>query len=280
MWYSSAMERRIAATKEQPHAPAKAAATFDRGPATDMRDYIIASGDKLTGEQHDHYTLRLRDIARPDRPRERLALQGPESLNTAELVAVLWGVGTRKEDVLEMARRAIKEYGEQALMHEKDSTKLSKALGIPLVKAQQLIAALELGRRTYQKRGGLPIYIHSAAQAHSHLRSIGASQKEHLRGLYLNSRYQVIHDEVISIGSLTANIVHPREVFGPAIEHNAVGVILAHNHPSGSLSPTQEDLEITKQLIAAGALLGIQLIDHLVVNESHYKSIIMEASRL
>jgi DNA repair protein RadC len=91
---------------------------------------------------------------------------------------------------------------------------------------------------------------------------------------YLNSRYELIHDEVISVGSLTANIVHPREVFQPAIAHAAAAIIIAHNHPSGTLAPTQADLDITAQLRAAGAVLGIELLDHLIVTQQNYYSIL------
>ena len=97
--------------------------------------------------------------------------------------------------------------------------------------------------------------------------------KEHLRGIYLNSRHQVIHDEIISIGSLTANIVHPREVFRPALEYSAVAVILAHNHPSGTVKPTASDIAITTQLIAAGRILGIDLLDHIVITKNRFTSI-------
>jgi len=93
----------------------------------------------------------------------------------------------------------------------------------------------------------------------------------------LNSRHEVIHEEIISIGSLTANIVHPREVFSPAIEHSAVAVIIAHNHPSGSLAPTLSDIEVTQQLVKAGQLLGIEMLDHLIIADTSYRSIIGES---
>lgn len=102
---------------------------------------------------------------------------------------------------------------------------------------------------------------------------MGASKKEQLRGLYLNSRYQIIYDEVISVGSLTSNIVHPREVFQPAIEQGAVAVIIAHSHPSGELKPSQADVEVTEQLIGASKVLGIDLLDHLIISKISYISI-------
>jgi DNA repair protein RadC len=103
---------------------------------------------------------------------------------------------------------------------------------------------------------------------------MGHLQKEQLRGIYLNSRYEVVHEEIISVGSLTANIVHPREVFQPALEYSAVAVIVAHNHPSGSLEPTEDDMLATEQLSAAGKVLGIDLLDHLVIAGDTYTSLV------
>lgn len=97
--------------------------------------------------------------------------------------------------------------------------------------------------------------------------------KEHLRGLYLDSHYRLIHDEVISIGSLTSNIIHPREVFRPALEYSASAVILAHNHPSGVPKPSEADLAITRQIVEAGKILGISLLDHVIVTKAKFESI-------
>ncbi len=218
--------------------------------------------------------LRVRDLPIEDKPREKLAKFGPSSLSMAELVAILWSVGTRKEDVLEMSRRVLKEYGEKAILHETDPAKLAEVLMIPQNKAYQLVAGVELGRRFFETRGERPVFVRTASQASHYLRDMGTLKKEQLRGLYLNSRYQLIHEETISVGSLTANIVHPREVFQPAIEHGAVAVIIAHNHPSGALEPTPADMEVTQQLRAAGSILGIDLLDHLIVTDTNYKSLL------
>lgn len=240
---------------------------------TDDR-YTVADNDLLFMETEDQYVLRVRDMEEDDRPRERMLRNGPDSLSIPELVAILWGVGSRKEDVLAMARRTVREYGEKTIMNEMSAQRLSEAAGIPLTKACQIIASLELGRRFYARQAsGQPVHIRNAKQAYQRLRNMGHSQKEQLRGLYLNSRYQVVHDEVISIGSLTANIVHPREVFQPAIERGAIAIILAHNHPSGRLEPTQADIEITEQLVAAGKVLGIEVLDHLIVTANKHVSI-------
>ena len=238
------------------------------------RPYILQDRDLFLGEPDAGYALKVKDLPDDERPREKLLSLGPQVLSIAELVAVLWGVGTRKEEVLAMAQRTLREYGEKTISHENSPRQLAEAAGIPLGKACQVVAGFELGRRFYDKRSGRPVQVRTLRQAQAYLRGMGGSSKEQLRGLYLDSRYQVVHDEVISIGSLTANIVHPREVFRPAVERGAVAVISAHNHPSGVARPTTADLETTAQLRQAGDVLGIPLLDHLIVTEATCISII------
>jgi DNA repair protein RadC len=238
--------------------------------------YTLSDTDVLLEESDTPYVFRVRDMADQDKPREKLIKYGPGDLSVAEIVAILLGVGTRREDVLQMAHRILKEYGERAMVYEKSPEHLAETLNIPLTKACQLVAAFELGRRFYQSRAGKPVVVRTAKQAYEHLKIMGELQKEQLRALYLSSRYQVIHEEVVSIGSLTANIVHPREVFQPAITYGAVAVIIAHNHPSGSLEPTAADAEVTYQLIEGGKLLGIELLDHLIIAEDRYLSMMEE----
>jgi DNA repair protein RadC len=239
--------------------------------ATDI--YALRPNNVFMGEHLRNYELQVKDMPEPDRPRERLVREGPQALDTPELLAAILGVGTRKEEVLVMARRILKEYGDKSIASETSPKKMAEALDIPVAKACQVIAAFEIGRRFYTSRNGKPIYIRNAQQAYEHLQSIGYSAKEQLRGLYLNSRYQVVHDEIISVGSLTANIVHPREVFGPAIERGAVAIIIAHNHPSGDPTPTDADITVTKQLQYAGKVLGIELLDHLIIADDTFITI-------
>ncbi len=217
---------------------------------TDLPTYEVPDHDVVMTETDTPYVLRVRDLSEDERPREKLIRYGPEELSLAEIVAILLGVGTRKEEVMSMAKRVLKEYGERAIVHETNPLHLSETLQIPLAKACQLVASFELGRRFYERRAGRPVVVRTAKQAYEHLQGMRDLQKEQLRALYLNSRYRVIHEEVVSVGSLTANIVHPREVFQPAIEYGAVAVIIAHNHPSGSLEATAADMEVTAQLVA------------------------------
>ena len=243
-------------------------------PTAAPETYLLHDNDTLLGESSDRYVLRFRDMPDAQKPREKLLSGGVQNLNVAELLSIVLGVGTQKEDVLAMAQRIVKEYGEKAITNEENPHKLVEALDIPLIKACQVVASFELGRRYFAKKGGRPVFIRNSRQAYDYVKDMGYLRKEQLRGLYLNSRYQLIHDEVISVGSLTANIVHPREVFQPAIEQGAIAIILAHNHPSGRLAPTLPDTQITEQLISAGKLLGIDVIDHLIVASGTFRSIL------
>lgn len=244
--------------------------------AGNVETYHLQDNDFVWDERPEgagSYVLRLRDVPDDERPREKLLAAGPQTLGLAELLAVLWGVGTRKEDVLAMAKRTLREYGERAVANEQDPRQLSVAAGIPLTKACQLVAGFELGRRFHASRGGRPVQVRNLDQAYEYLHDMGRISKEQLRGLYLDSRYGVIHDEIISVGTLTSNIVHPREVFQPAVLHNAVAVIVAHNHPSDVLKPTAADLRVTEQLRQAGEMLGISLLDHLIIGSTDCISI-------
>jgi len=242
--------------------------------STSSRSYSLQDHDLIFNDPSTRYVLRVKDLPDQERPRERLVELGPAQLSVAELVAVVWGVGSRNEDVLAMAQRTLQEYGSKTISSELSPKRLAATADIPIVKACQIVASFELGRRFYaSSNSGRPVQVRTAKQAYLYMKSMGNSQKEQLRGLYLNSRYQVIHDEVISVGSLTSNIVHPREVFQPAIERGAVAIIIAHNHPSGRLEPTTADIDVTDQLVVAGEVLGIELLDHLIITSSKYISI-------
>lgn len=236
--------------------------------------YELADNAVVIGEATQQYILRVKDLPDQDKPREKLLQLGPRNLTVAELVAVLWGVGTKKEELMTMTQRLVKEYGQIALSAETNPQKIADSLDIPLTKACQLIAGVELGRRLHANKAGKATYVRNARQAYQYFRDMTHSKKEQLRGLYLNSRYQVVHDEVISVGTLTSNLVHAREVFQPAIEHSAIAIIIAHNHPSGVIEPTEADVAVTEQLILSGKILGIDLIDHLVIAGDKFISVL------
>jgi DNA repair protein RadC len=237
-----------------------------------MASYQINDHDLIAKTGKD-YVLRVKDLPELDKPREKLIAQGPAKLSAAELLAIVLNVGNKKEDVLTLSARLLKDYGEKAIISQTNPTKLSTDLKVPIVKSCQIVACFELGRRFFQKRTSGSVTIRNAHQAFEYLKDMRQLTKEHFRGLYLNSRYQLIRDEVISIGSLTSSLVHPREVFKPAIEYSAVAIIIAHNHPSGSLKATAADIETTKQLIKAGEILGIDVLDHLIIAQNKFISL-------
>lgn len=234
--------------------------------------------NKLTEKSNSEkpYVLTIRDLPSEKKPREKLIKEGSTNLSMSELLAVVLNTGSKKEDVLSLSNRIVKEYGEKSLANARNPKELSKNLDIPIGRATQLVAMVELGRRLFERNPNGGKVIRTAKDVYAFTQAMSELPKEHLRGIYLNSHYKVIHDEVISIGTIDANIIHPREVFKPALEYSAVALILVHNHPSGILKPSDDDLIVTKQLIDAGKLLGIELIDHVIVARSGFKSILNE----
>ncbi len=215
---------------------------------------------------------KLKSLARHELPREKLIEKGVLNLRDFELMAILLRTGTRGKNVLEVSKEILTKFPKKKLLalSFKD---LSKIKGIGPGKACLLLSAFELSRRALEvEDNSLPV-INSAKDAVIQLQEIRNAKKEHFVVLYLNARNQLVYKETISIGTLNASLVHPREVFKPAIEHLAVSIILAHNHPSGELSPSEADIMLTGRLADAGSLLGIEVADHIVVTGSGFVSI-------
>ena len=227
---------------------------------------------------HEYPTL-IRDLPSEEKPREKLIAQGPEALTMRELVAVVLHTGTVKEDVLEMSERVIRGYGETSILAEKDPKHLSEEVNIPLGKALQIVAVGELGRRVYDRRESGFTTIRNAKDVYEYLVDMRSLPKECLRALFLNSHNRLIRSETISIGTVNSNIIHPREVFRSGIESNAVAVIVAHNHPSGDATPSEDDVALTRRLVSAGHVMGIEVVDHLILADTQYCSL-RQAGRL
>ncbi len=238
-----------------------------------MQTYAIRDNALILDRPKREYVLTIKDLPTEGKPREKLVSSGPEAMTVKELLAIVLSTGTVKEDVLEMSARIIRDYGEKSILAERNPEKLSKDLDIPLIKACQIVAVGELGRRFYDKSESGFVTIRKAEDVYDYLQDMRNLPKEHLRGLYLNSHNRVIRDEVISIGTINSNLIHPREVFRPAIECNAAAVVLAHNHPSGEAKPSHEDIEITHQIIQAGKILGIRVLDHVIITKHAYSSV-------
>lgn len=210
----------------------------------------------------------------PDRPRERLMAFGPETLNDAELLALLLRTGGRDGDALALASRLLKRLGGLRGLSRASGREIRDTAGVGPAKCAALQAAAEIGRRLASKRlregdaigGPEDVYRHY----HPHLRD---AEHERFAVILLDGRHRVIRDAVISQGTLTASLVHPREVFRPALREGAAALVLVHNHPSGDPSPSGEDREVTRRLVRAGELLGIPVLDHVIVAERGYRSL-------
>lgn len=209
---------------------------------------------------------KIKDLPKIERPREKLEKYGPERLSNSELLAILLRTGGKGINVVELANKILKKFSGNGL--SKAAIKeLKNTFGLGTAKACEIIACFELGRRLLQNKQSSLIL--SPKDVWEELKDIRDNKKEHFVIFFLDARNQEIKREIISVGSLNANLVHPREVFEPAVRYFAAQIIVAHNHPSGDLSPSQEDLEITKQLVNAGKLLGIELKDHIIVSKAN-----------
>lgn len=234
--------------------------------------YALHNHDLILDNPLARYVLKVRDLPAEMRPREKLLQQGPAALTIQELLAIVLVNGTKSEEVLTMAHRILTEYGERNVLNAADPRLLAEQLSIPEGKAMQIVAVGELGRRFFKgSRNGAAV-IRTAADVFEYVSDMRRLPKEHLRGLYLNSHYQLVHDETISIGTVDSNLIHPREVFRPAITYGAAGVILVHNHPSGNTAPSVSDRVVTVQLLEAAKLLGIDLVDHVIVTQDSFAS--------
>ena len=204
----------------------------------------------------------IRDLPRIERPISRLASLGAEALKDHELIALVLHARSLKcvEDLL--AEHSLKD------LISSSFAQLSSLRGVGYTGAAALLAAAEVTRRTDQRsETGLPL-IRSVNDAVAQAIEIKDKKKEYLLAFFLNARQQLIAKEIISIGTLTASLAHPREVFMPAIGKAAAGVILIHNHPSGDPAPSDEDVRLTKRISQAGQIMGIELLDHLIVAQS------------
>jgi DNA repair protein RadC len=217
------------------------------------------------------YKLRIRDLPEEKKPREKLRKYGPASLKNYELMAVILGKGTRREGILELSKRIMSQYGDQAVLSQGDVDTLEKVLSLSPVQACQVVAAFELGKRLFGR--STEVFLRSPEEVFEYARDMARLKKEHLRGLYLDTRNKLIRDEVIAIGTLNASLAHPREIFHPAIDSHAAAILLVHNHPSGDPSPSKDDIELTKQVQEASKILDIEVLDHVIIGSQNYCSL-------
>ena len=210
---------------------------------------------------------KLKDLSESERPREKLKVKGPEALSDLELMAILLGSGTKDSDVLTVAGRILKVLDGR---NEKLSLEeLQEIEGVGPAKASLIASALEFARRRIRPEG---LRISFAPDVLPLIRHFADRRQEHFICVSLNGANEVIATRVVSVGLVNKTQVHPREVFADPITDRASAVIVAHNHPSGSLEPSKEDIDATVQLKSAGEILGIRLLDHIVFNQKGYYS--------
>jgi DNA repair protein RadC len=215
---------------------------------------------------------RRRRVSGRDRPRERLESLGPQALSDAELVALVLRTGTRGRDALALARELLDRHGGLQQLARAGAPGRDVP-GLGPAKAAALRACVELGRRLAAGRLGPGDPVRGPADVHRHLHPhLRHVRHERFGVLLLDGRHRLIRQEIVSQGTLTASLVHPREVFRPALQEAAAALILVHNHPSGDPTPSAEDREVTRRLARAGEILGVRVLDHVIVAERGYCS--------
>lgn len=225
----------------------------------------------MTGNSN-YYSIQ--NIPESDRPRERLLRFGSEAMSTVELVAIILGSGTKGVSVLQLAQDIVARFGSVAKLSEVTVEEFCQIKGLGFTKAIQLRAALCLGMRASKKVLSKKCKIENPLHAYNLVKEEFENEKRELFVTILQDvKGFVINHKVVAIGTLSGSLIHPREVFYPAVRHKAASVILAHNHPSGDPTPSAEDIEVTENLVEVGALMGIPVHDHLIVGESAYVSL-------
>lgn len=218
------------------------------------------------------YKIRIHDMQKEERPRERLIKKGAASLSDSELLAIILRTGSRKENVINLAQRILSQYNLKQLS-QTGIAQLMKIHGIKESKAAQIAACFEIARRLESFNECDKPKISSPEDVY---RLIYPKMREQKKEMFiefcLNTKNQIIREDTISIGSLNANIVHPREVFKTALAESAAHIIVAHNHPSGDPTPSKEDIEITKKLREAGKIIGIEVLDHVIIGDGKHFS--------
>ena len=212
---------------------------------------------------------KIKDLSKVDLPREKLEKYGASKLRDHELLAIVLGSGIKGLNVLELSKKILKKIAKDGIDQVSLETLLTES-GLGKAKASQVIALLELGRRLHTTEKP---EILSPKDVWMLCADIRESKKEHFVAFYLDTQNRVIERQIISVGTLNASLVHPREVFEPAVTLRAASIIVAHNHPSGSLEPSPEDVEVTKRLIHAGKILDILVIDHIILVGNRWKVI-------
>lgn len=219
-------------------------------------------------------TYRISDLQETERPRERLALLGPQALSNAELIAILLRVGVPGENAVQVGQRLLHKFGGISGLHRAPFTELCRQHGIAEAKAAQIKAAIELGRRLTLEAPEERPSINSPADAAALVQyEMSALEQEHLRVLLLDRRNKVLEVVEVYRGSVNSSQVRVGEVFKEAVRKNASGIIVVHNHPSGDPTPSPDDVAVTRAIVQAGKLLDVDVLDHLVIGQGRWVSL-------
>jgi DNA repair protein RadC len=213
--------------------------------------------------------MKIKDIPQSERPREKLLSQGAAFLSDQELLAVLLGKGTQKDDVLSLSKKIVKIIDEKGLSFSADD--IMGIDGIGAAKAASIAAAFEFVRRRIKPEG---LKIKFPADVLPLIQHYADRKQEHFLCVSINGANEVMNVRVVSIGLINKSHVHPREVFAEVISERASAVIVAHNHPSGDLTPSSEDIQVTQQLKEAAKILGLSFLDHIIFNNKGYYSFV------
>lgn len=220
------------------------------------------------------YYPTIKDMPADERPRERLMHAGPMALSTTELLAIILRTGVRGENVLDLSQRLLARWGGLAGLARVSMAELCAEKGLGAAKAAQLKAALELGRRLLLASPEERPQVKSPADAANLLMAeMGLLEQEHMRVVLLDTRNRVTGIHTVYQGSLNTTMVRVAELFRDAIRHNSAAIIVAHNHPSGDPTPSPEDVAVTQQIVAAGKLLDIDVLDHLIICQHRFVSL-------
>lgn len=221
------------------------------------------------------YNLTIKEMPEYERPREKLIRYGSETLSNSELLAILIRTGSKEQSALELANTVLSSDNNGIRFLAKCTVEeLNTIKGIGKSKACQIIAAIELGKRLSRSTLESKKAIRSPKDVKDiFIDDMRFLEKEHFKVVFLNTKNEIIAFETISIGSLNASIVHPREVFNRAIKKSSASIILLHNHPSGNCEPSKEDINVTKRLIEAGKIIGIEVLDHIIIGDGDYFSL-------
>ena len=225
-------------------------------------------------QKKENYHSRITDWPEDERPREKFLKKGSEALSSAELIAILLGTGTGKTTAVDLGKSLIKKFGSIEKMSQASLKELIEIQGIGPAKAITLMAAFQLSRNMQKEVAEKEfIYFKQPSDvAKIFIPMFGYEKKEMFAIALMDTAGKYMWSEKITIGTLNAALVHAREIFKPAIKNSAASIILVHNHPSGQLIPSAEDLKITKQIVEAGKLLDINVHDHLIVTQDSYIS--------